>query len=243
MDMSGLLRNRIFWIGVLVPVALGAVFLAYGATRGASAGAAANQNHRGNAQTSTFAAQKAATSMSALANTPTVALPDSTANAVTAINDPSGSQVASSLATGSVDASQAHLLLADVGSIGASIYAATTSSGQVCIFDTLGPSGCTNEFDDSAPVAWVGTTSSKGALTQIAGLVPDSVQGVTVDEGSSSQSAILRNNAFYVEPAASPSAIVVAYKDGTSQSVALPSAADEANALKQLHSQQAKATP
>jgi hypothetical protein len=50
MDMSGLLRNRIFWIGVLVPVALGAVFLAYGATRGASAGAAANQNHRGNAQ-------------------------------------------------------------------------------------------------------------------------------------------------------------------------------------------------
>ena len=60
---------------------------------------------------------------------------------------------------------------------------------------------------------------------------------------SSSQSAILRNNAFYVEPATSPSAIVVAYKDRTSQSPALPSAADEANALKQLHSQQAKATP
>jgi hypothetical protein len=241
--MSGLLRNRIFWIGAFVPVALGVAFLAYGATRGADAGATANENHRGEAGTSTVVAQAAAASMSALANTPTVALPGSTANAVTAINESPGSQVASSLRTGTVDASQAHLLLADVGSLGASIYAATTNSGQVCIFDTLGPSGCINEFNESTPVAWVGTTSSNGALSQIAGLVPDNVQGVTIDEGSSAQPATLRNNAFYVEPATSPSSIVLAYKGGTSQSVALPSQADEANALKQLQSQQAKTGP
>jgi hypothetical protein len=217
--MQSLVRNRVFWVGASIPVAIAASLLIYGSLRGPGVHAAGSPAPTGDA-----VATSSAASISGLSNTQTLAFPASLSSAVAAINQPAGSAVPSSLASGSVDASQAHLLLNTNGSSGGvSVYAATTSNGKVCIFETGGPAGCADQFDASAPITWLGTSSASGVWSNLYGIVPNNARGVALQEGSDMEPATLRNNAFYVEPAASPSAIVVTYEDGTTQSVALPS--------------------
>jgi len=216
--MQRLARSRGFWAGVSVPVALVAAFLIYGSVHGAAVRAGGVPVPTGDA-----IATAAAASITALNATPTVVLPSSLNSAVAGINDAPGPDVASSLAPGGVSASHAHLLLSDVGSAGNSVYAASTDKGRVCIFETDGPAGCVNRFDSSMPIAWMGGWQN-GSISSLAGLVPDDVVGVALEEGSKTQQATLGNNAFYVEPSADPSAIIVTYEDGSTQSLALPSA-------------------
>jgi hypothetical protein len=232
--MLRLLRNRGFWIGASIPVALAASLIAYGSVRGSGVHAAGSSAPTGDA-----IATSSAASISGLSNTPAVVFPASLGSAVAAVNQPTGSAVPSSLASGSVNASQAHLLLSTNGASGAvSVYAATTTNGTVCIFETGGPAGCVDQFDASAPITWLGTSSPSGVWSNLYGLAPDNARSVALQEGSGTQQATLRNNAFYVEPAASPSGIVVTYDDGTTQSVALPLPQHQQPALGQTSSQQ-----
>ena len=183
MDVSGLLRNRIFWIGVFVPVALGAVFLAgWRYTRRSGECRSQPEPSRGSSHKRQLS-HRAAASMSALANTPTVALPDSTANAVTGINDPSGlaGREFSSVREWWISRRRTcswpmSALLAPRSTPPGPVAARLPSS--TCFALRAARMSSTIRHRS----LWACTTSSNGALSQIAGLVPDSVQGVTVDE-------------------------------------------------------------
>lgn len=211
--MLRLLRNRVFWAGVSIPLLLGVAVLIYGGVRGPSLHAAGVQAPAGDA-----IASSSASSISGLSTTPTVALPASLDNAVAAINHDPGPKVPSSLVSGSVDPSRAHLLISGAN---VSVYAAATGAGKVCLFATDGPAGCVDQFDASMPIAWMGVLASAGNSSNLVGLVPDDVRSVALQEGSATQQVSLQNNAFSVEPTAYPSAIIVTYDDGTSQSVDL----------------------
>jgi hypothetical protein len=165
--------------------------------------------------------------MSALQTTPTVALPATLDNALAAVNEPPDPAVPRSLAVGTVDPSQAHLLLANAGSLGVSIYAAMTDKGDICSFNTRGGGGCVSEFRNSVPVVWNGEVAPSGAWIFLMGLAPDRVRSVALQEDGATQKAILQNNAFYAEPTASPNAIVMTYEDGTTQTVAVSVPASE----------------
>jgi hypothetical protein len=225
--------NRVFWAGVFVPLAIVAAVLVYSvvhSSSGTNAYAANNTPSRGpssptQAETASPVNEptiSAASSMSALNSTPTVGLPDSLANAVSAINSAPPSAPASEV-TGSVAPAQAHLLLSGVGSLGVSIYAAKTDAGRVCIFDTHGPAGCSDQFTSTVPVVWQGEVTQSGKWTHIAGLAPDRIQAITLqNQDGSTQQATLRNNAFYVEPDGDPTALVLTYRDGSTQTDPIP---------------------
>jgi hypothetical protein len=214
-----LLKNRVFWIGAFVPVAVMGGLLAYGASHGAHASGPESDASPPLVSVPTV---PAASSMSGLNSTQTVALPSQFRN--DAADIAAGSGAPSSQTVGTIDTSQAHLLLNDVGSSGASVYAVATSQSDVCIFVTSGNATCGSQFNDRAPVVWVGSHSAAtGAVSEIAGMAPDRVRSIALDEGSTSQRATLSNNAFYVEPNAYPVAIVITYDDGTTQTLTLPS--------------------
>lgn len=225
--MIGLVKNRVFWTGASVPIALVASFLVYGSLQG-SAGAArgpadAARTHDARAEAATSRTNEAATSasssMSALESTPPVELPLSLNSAVAGINDPPPSSAAGS----TIDRSQAHALLRDVGSLGVTVYAATTTTGKICMFDTHGPAGCIDSFTDAVPVLWEGEMNWSGEWTHIAGLAPDRVRSIALEgNGAGTGQVTLQNNAFYAEPSGDPTALVLTYDDGTTQTVELP---------------------
>lgn len=231
--MSGFLSNRVFWIGASVPIAVATALLGYGALRGPHTSAAVNRS-------SGPVSIVPASSMSSLTDTPTTALPASLDAAVSAINTPPGPRVPAALATGSVDSSKGHLLLSDVGAEQVSVYAATTDTGEVCLFDTSGPAGCIDTFDAATPIAWVGSMTPGGAYAHIVGLVPDQASGVVVVEGGTQQQATLRNDAFFIEPTSNPTAMLVTYANGAVESVPLPSVQHEASMLRQIQKQAAR---
>ena len=221
--MLSLLRNRAFWIGVFASVALAGGLLAYGALRGAGASGAGGQRSVQRPHLTSVQAVPAASSMSALNSTSMVSLPPPLSNDAAEMAH-SGQEGSNSQTVGSIDTSQAHLLLDAVGSHGASVYAVATSRGDVCMFVTGGNTTCADQFNSRAPVVWVGSVSpASGTVSAIAGIAPDRVRGIALDEGGTAQQATLRNNAFFLEPSAYPDAIIVAYDDGTTQTVALPS--------------------
>lgn len=209
--MRRVLTKRNVLVGISVSIACAAALTIYGS--GAHAGALSGRP----------TTPSAAASIHALSATPTVAIPASLNGTVAAIDAPAGPAVSAAAAAGNVNRSQAHLLLSNVGSSQASLYATTTDNGKVCILATEASSGCIGQFDADTPIAWVGKVQSSGEWANVEGLVPDDVSGVALDYGTRTQQALLKNNAFYVEPdGTTPRAILVSYDDGTSQSVPLP---------------------
>lgn len=213
-------RNRKLWIGASTPIALGIAVLVFGVTQGGARAAASEASPNFNASGDAEPTISAASSISALQTTASVTTPASLAAAVSALNA-SGGPATGAASVGSINAGELHPLLTNVGNLNDSVYAAVTDAGEVCILDAQGPAGCFDQFTSSIPVIWQGAISSNGTWTHITGLAPDRVEGVAIEGDGTTQSAILRNNAFYVEPTGHPTALLLTYRDGTTQTVPL----------------------
>lgn len=218
-------RSRKFWIGASLLVALASSLLYLGSAQTSARAGVSAQPPSFDATGSAESTISAAPSMSALVATPAEAAPSSLANAVSALNASPGSSATGAAAVGSVDASHMHLLLSNVGTLGDSVYAATTDTGEVCILDLQGPAGCFSQFTSAIPVIWQGAMTPAGAWTHITGLAPDRVASIALAEAGGNQPALLQNDAFYVEPTSQPTALLLTYKDGTTQTVPLPTQA------------------
>lgn len=139
-------------------------------------------------------------------------------------------EVPDELLPGHVDEQDAHLLLSDLGSSGASLYAMPTSKGQVCWVITNGPASCVDAFDADMPAGWavydidgVGV----GQPAAVTGLVPDEVETVGVVVNGISRNATVANNGFYYESEKTsdvPQALELSFSDGSSRMIELTGA-------------------
>lgn len=120
---------------------------------------------------------------------------------------------------------QSRVLARGLGATGLDIYAYPTSKGRVCFTTSRGGGGC---VDQAHPFAWGAFVPSAGdpaQLLQVIGLVPNNVKSVSVVTGGASTLATLRRNAFFYESAyggRTPDALVLAYRDGHTEDVAIP---------------------
>jgi hypothetical protein len=158
-------------------------------------------------------------------------LPASATAAAAALQEGAGS-VSAALQPGALATSSSRLLLSDLGTRGASLYAFRTTKGQVCtVFtSTYGSAGCFERFTPEAPISWdirdVDQVGS-GLPAVVDGMVPNDVSSIAVVVGGVSYPAQMNNNAFFYElptAAAWPTAINVSYTNGATQSIAISQA-------------------
>lgn len=107
-------------------------------------------------------------------------------------------------------------------------YAAPTDKGALCYWIAGGPDGCFDGFTQAFPVSWNvydpdGT--GRGTPTTVAGIAPNDVTTIGVRIGTETYAASLIDNTFFFRaPGAkdTPTSLDVAYSDGTSLVVPLP---------------------
>jgi hypothetical protein len=122
-----------------------------------------------------------------------------------------------------------------LGKRNGALYALPTDKGSVCFVFTDGPyGGCVPTFGGDMPVPNVIVDPDQygsGDPTQTFGLAPNSVAEIDVVVNGKRYKAELANNAYFYEladPSASPSRLVVSYKDGASvvMDIAAPPASE-----------------
>jgi hypothetical protein len=224
-------HNRFFWFGFAVAIggvlAIAVVAFAGG---GESATPSSQPATAGTKSATLPEAQSAADALGVFDTTRTAAdaLPPAAAKEANALASDAES-VPAELQPGAFGLAQSRLLLSDVGTRGANLYAFPTSKGQVCaLFDThYGLVGCFARFTAETPISWdVMDLDQVGAGDPpiVDGLVPDDVVSVGVSVGGELREAVLQNNAFFYElddATAWPEAIVVSYRDGSARTVSL----------------------
>jgi len=135
--------------------------------------------------------------------------------------------VPAALRNGTPQLEKSRLLLSNVGSTHADLYAFPTSKGYVCQAFDAGPRGCSRSFTRELPVGLtrfdvdgLGT----GTPMAIAGLVPNNITRVDVVVEGTAHAALLRNNAYFFEApnaAAQPEAVRVHFASGNTTTIPL----------------------
>ncbi len=190
----------------------------------ASVAVAASTGHRSIAGASARSTeQPAVPDFAALARARSTSdvLPAQISSSIAAMNA-SNPGVTDSLYEGQELANRSRLLISNVGTSGATIYAYPTSKGRVCFINTIAGGGCVTHTD---PFAWGETPTDDGKTVMVYGIAPNSVRSVSVIAGGMSVAATLQRNAFYFEQSVSrpaPSAIIATFENGSTQRFGLP---------------------
>jgi hypothetical protein len=129
---------------------------------------------------------------------------------------------------GSVVPERSRLLLTDLGSEGASLYAAPTDNGWVCV--VLGPGGgggCTPQLSAGIQVYMVEHGCAAKKPPAVYGLAANDVDEIRISVGPRQQDAVVAENGFFAELPLGTSAddldaIVVLRADGRSERIPLP---------------------
>lgn len=130
------------------------------------------------------------------------------------------------LRPGALRLDEGRLLLSALGPHNAALYAVPTSSGNVCLAFTGGPSGCEKGFTVS-PIGFSSFDPDQlgaGEPYTVYGLVPNDVTRIEVVVAGKPQTALLKNNGFYYrlsDPATWPEAIDVTFSDGRAETITL----------------------
>lgn len=136
--------------------------------------------------------------------------------------------VTESARPGALVTGDSRLLLSGLGAQRARFYAFPTSKGGVCYVITAGPASCAREVSRSSPVVGQYDPDRVGAGTPMAlyGLLPNEAVGVDIVVAGEARRAVVGRNAFFYQLSpsdpAGASAIVIKFRDGTSDALDLP---------------------
>jgi hypothetical protein len=138
------------------------------------------------------------------------------------------SSVQQELNPGAPNPEDSRLVLSDLGTTQASLYAFPTDKGNVCFIFTGGPvAGCVPSFGGQVAVPYSTIDPDQdfsGQGTEVFGLAPDSVRSIKVLVNGDEYPARLDNNAYFYQlqdGAAFPSALEVTYDDGTVANISI----------------------
>lgn len=158
-------------------------------------------------------------------------VPSAAADALNSVLD-GAEQAAADARPGRPVMNESRLLLRGVGIKQRSLYAVPTETGDVCLILTEGGGvGCASakSFNAEDPVSWGQTDPDvvgEGEPIFVHGLILDDVVRVDViDNTGELHGAFVRNNAFFFQydrPDRWTRAVILTYRDGSSQEVALP---------------------
>ena len=157
--------------------------------------------------------------------TPSDALPGSVAATLRGLEG--SADVSEKLRPGQLVLERSRLLLADLDTRGADLYAFRSEKGRVCYALTTGPQGCIAPFNIDQPVSWSlfdHDGFGAGRPTAVFGLTPNNVTGVEVGVGGSTRAARLANNAYFLEigdGTALPDRLIVRFTNGRSTTIDL----------------------
>lgn len=143
-------------------------------------------------------------------------LPSELGNIVSLVRD--GSQASAHI--GELSLEDSRVLMQDVGSREADFFVVPTDSGTVC-FTGLG-AGCVADFSKHPGGVHIGF-GDLGGMRVVRGLIPDDVVNIAVVIDGSAKPAFAQNNAYFyeIEGTGWPEALVVTYRNGSEQTVAI----------------------
>jgi hypothetical protein len=128
-----------------------------------------------------------------------------------------------SLLPGKLDFNRSRLLVSSAAGL---LYGVPTSSGHVCLIDSLGRGGCVDSFTHfGGSVSWGVGVPTGGGDPILDGAAPDTVSHIAVnlDDGHTASVTMGRNGFIYEAPTPGTAidSLTVTYTNGTSDSVTI----------------------